>query len=94
MYKSLAKRKYAINDWCVLFSLYRPEQRTCERFKYHAPLKMQNEIRKLLNKELYLYSKRHNNRSVYYSNIRHIQDKYLKVLNDFNMGKEYTFKYW
>ena len=89
MYKSLAKRKYNINDYCVLFT-----GNTCQKFKYHAPIKMQNEIRKQLNKELYLYSKRHNDRSVYYSNIRHIQYKYLEVLNDFNMGKKYTFKYW
>ena len=89
MFKSLAKRKYAINDWCVLFT-----GNSCEIFKYHAPIKMQNEIRKLLNKELYLHRKRHHNRSVYYSNIRHIQYKYLEVLNDFKIGKEYTFKYW
>ena len=89
MYKSLAKRKYAINDWCILFT-----SNNCEVFKYHAPFKMQNEIRKQLNKELYLYRKRHNNKGVYYSNIRHIQNKYLEVLNDFKIGKEYTFKYW
>ena len=89
MYKSLEKRKYAINDYCVLFT-----GNSCEIFKYHAPFKMQNEIRKLLNKELYWYSKRHYNKSLYYSNIRHIENKYLEVLNDFNMGKEYTFKYW
>ena len=65
-----------------------------DKFKYWGSLKMQNEIIKQLNKELYLYRKRHNNRSVYYSNIRHIENKYLEVLNDFNMGKEYTFKYW
>lgn len=89
MYKSLAKRKYAINDWCILFT-----SNNCEVFKYHAPIKMQNEIRKQLNKELYLYRKKHNNKGVYYSNIRHIQNKYLEVLNDFKIGKEYTFKYW
>ena len=89
MYKSLAKRKYAINDWCILFN-----GNTCQQFKYHAPIKMQNEIRKQLNKELYLYRKRHNYRNVYYSNIKHIGRKYLNLLNDFNMGKEYTFKYW
>jgi len=54
----------------------------------------QKQMNKMDNKELYLYNKRHYNRSVYYSNIRHIQDKYLEVLNDFNMGKSYTFKYW
>lgn len=89
MYKSLEKRKYDINDYCVLFT-----GNSCERFKYHAPIKMQNEIRKQLNKELYLYKKRHHNKSFYYSSIRNIENKYLEVLNHFNMGKEYTFKYW
>ena len=65
-----------------------------DKFKYWGSIKMQNEIIKQLNKELYLYKKRHHNRSVYYSNIRHIENKYLQVLNDFDMGKEYTFKYW
>tara|TARA_R110002153_G_scaffold56146_1_gene155325 strand:+ start:853 stop:1122 length:270 start_codon:yes stop_codon:yes gene_type:complete len=89
MYKSLEKRKYDINDYCVLFT-----GNSCERFKYHAPIKMQNEIRKQLNKELYLYKKRHHNKSFYYSSIRNIENKYLEVLNDFRMAKEYTFKYW
>ena len=82
MYKSISKYNP------ILFS-----SNNRDKFKYWSSFKMQNEIIKLLNKELYLYKKRHHNKSVYYSNIRHIENKYLEVLNDFNMGKKYTFKY-
>ena len=83
MYKSISRYSP------ILFS-----STSRDKFKYWGSSKMQNEIIKQLNKELYLYTKRHYDKSVYYSNIRHIENKYLEVLNDFNMGKEYTFKYW
>ena len=83
MYKSITRYNP------ILFS-----SNSKDKFKYQAPIKMQNEIIKQLNKELYLYKKRHHNKSFYYSSIRNIENKYLEVLNDFDMGKPYTFKYW